>query len=186
MTRLQDQSVSTPTAAADSKWATMGDAAFAANLDGTKFDAVGGYLPSPNAFHAWATGEWEAIPGYKLPIWVGGFAGMREGEQCLTELENLHVPAGKVVALDLEGRIDITYVSAFGAILQHHGYKVWPYGSADTLFENPQLNGYWVADYAGIGQFMYAHPGTRATQWTDGAKYDQSTVKPWELENLWV
>lgn len=186
MIRLLDLSGSTPTEAADSKWATMGDAAFAANLDGTNFTAVAGYLSSPDDLHTWSKGDWDGVPGYKLPIWVGGMAGRQEAESCLVQLDALHVPAGKTVALDLEGRVDITYVAAFGAIMQHHGYKVWVYGSADTVFENPQLNGYWVADYAGIGQFMYAHPGTRATQWTDGAKYDQSTVKPWELENLWV
>jgi hypothetical protein len=167
-------------------WATMGDAAFAANLDGTKFDIAGGYLSSPDDLHTWSRADWEGVPGYKLPIWVAGFAGRQEAESCLTQCEDMKVPAGKTVALDMETRVDITYVSAFGAIMQHHGFKVWVYGSASSVFGNPQLNGYWVADYAGVGPFMYSHMGVRATQWTDGAKYDQSTVKPWELENLWV
>lgn len=167
-------------------WLSMGDAEFPQNLDGTSFDAVAGYLPSPRAANAWTRNDWRPIPGPKLPIWVGGLGGRVEAEQCLIELATLEVPKGKVVALDLEGRKDATYVVAFGTILQHHGYKMWEYGSADTIFGNPQFNGYWVADYAGIGPFMYRHPGTRATQWTDGPKYDQSTLKRWEAANLWT
>lgn len=168
-----------------SDWASMGDAAFAVNLDGTSFDAVGGYLHSPNAYHAWDRTDWRPIPGPKLPIYVATMNGRTDAEDCLIELQTLDVPKGKVIAYDLEGRIDVTLVASFGAVMQHHGYKVWVYGSADSVFGNPQLNGYWVADYL-YHEFMYNHPGVRATQWTDGPKYDQSTVKRWELANLWT
>ena len=166
-------------------WATMGDAAFAANLDGTSFDVVAGYLSTPNADHPWTVNDWRGIPGYKLPIWAGGMNGLQEAEACLSQMQYLDIPKGKVVALDMETRVDVSYVSAFGAVMQHNDYLVWVYGSASTVFGNPQLNGYWVADYLYM-PFMYSHKGVRATQWTDGPLYDQSTVKQWELGNLWV
>lgn len=167
-------------------WATMGDAEFASNLDGTNFDVVGGYLVSPQAANPWSDANWRGIPGYKVPIFVAGMNGKDDAESCLDQVKALGVPEGKVVVYDMEDRIDITCVSAFGAVMQHHNYLVWVYGSADNVFSNPKLNGYWVADYAGIGPFMYRKPGTRATQWTDGKLYDLSTVKEWELGNLWT
>lgn len=164
---------------------TMGDAAYAADLFGTSFDIVAGYLDSPNAYHGWAPSDWKSAPGMKLPIWVAGWgSGKAEAESCVSQLKNLGVTNGCAVALDLETTVNPSYVSAFGAIVQHEGYRVWVYGSASTVVRNPSLNGYWVADYI-FTPFMYSHPATRATQWTDGAKYDQSTVKMWESENLW-
>lgn len=185
MIRLLDPSVSTPTTQAVDNWATMGDAEFPTNLNGTSFQIVGGYLVSPEAANPWDEADWRALPGYKLPIFVANFNGRLDAESALGQLESLGVPKGCVVAYDMETRQDVTCVASFGAVMQHHSYKVWVYGSASTVFGNPKLNGYWVADYAGIGPFMYRHPGTRATQWTDGPKFDQSTVKPWELSNLW-
>ena len=163
---------------------TMGDAAFADNLFGTNFDIAAGYLASGFEYHAWAAEDWKTAPGPKLPIWVAGFNGKVEAESCLTQLETLKVPKGSVVVADMEARVDKTYIAAFGALLQHYGYLVWVYGSATTVFGNPKLNGYWVADYI-YKPFMYSATGVRATQWTDGAKFDQSTVKEWELQNLW-
>lgn len=168
-----------------SPWLTMGDAEFASNLDGTNFDAVGGYLQSPNTAHAWSEADWRGIPGYKLPIWEAGYSGRVEAENCLAQLATLGVPKGKYVALAMETRADVTYVASFGAIMQHHDYKVLVTGSASTVFGNPALNGYWVEDYL-FHQFMYPHPHVRATQWTDGALYDQSTLKPWIVKNFWV
>lgn len=166
-------------------YATMGDAAFPNSLFGTKFDAVGGYLRSPNAFNPWPASAWEAIPGFKLPIWVAGFNGMDDANTTITQLGALHVPAGATVAVDMESRIDRTYIEHYYAIMHHHGYKVWVYGSADFVFRMPQCNGYWVADYAGVGPFMYAHQAVRATQWTNGSLYDQSTVRRWCLQAFW-
>lgn len=167
-------------------WANMADAAFPQNLNGTSFEIVGGYLPSANAFHAWTPQDWAHIPGHKLPIWVATLSGLKDAENALADMEALGVSKGSVVAYDLEGRQDVSATSAFGAVMQHHGFKVWVYGQASTVFGNPPLNGYWVADYAGIGAFMFRHPATRATQWTDGPLYDQSTVKKWEVSNLWT
>jgi hypothetical protein len=166
------------------EYLTMGDAAFATNLYGTKFDIAAGYLASGFQYHSWSAADWKSAPGMKLPIWVGGSNGVGEAQSCLYQLRNLGVPAGSVFALDMEMRISSNYVSSFGAVMQHEGYKVWVYGSASTVFGNPQLNGYWVADYI-YTPFMHSHMGTRATQWTDGPKFDQSTVKAWEASNLW-
>lgn len=165
---------------------TMGDAAFASNLFGTDFDIGAGYINAPGDYHVWSSEDWKTIPGMKLPIFVAGTTGLRDAEEALTDLEALGAK-NCVVALDMElsgYKVNVPYVSSFGAVMQHHGYLVWVYGSASYVFGNPKLNGYWVADYT-YTPFMYNHPGTRATQWTDGATYDQSTVKMWEAENLW-
>jgi len=167
----------------------MRDAAFTSGLAGWG-GAVAGYVGGPNAYHTWSPADWAyfvASKQPKLPIWVGGFNGESEGWACLSALRHLGVPLGKAVALDLETRRDIAYVTAFAAVLQWGGagYRVWPYGSASTVFGNPQLTGYWVADYAGVGPFMYDHTGVRATQYASGPQYDSSLVKDWELANLW-
>lgn len=171
---------------ANGQWATMGDAAYAANLDGTSFNAVGGYLVSPNAAHPWTTADWEGVPGPKLPIWVKeeGGNGADEGEEALRQLFAMNVKPC-YIAVDMEEMVDKTYCENFYKVCNNTGYKVLIYGSASTVFQNPQCNGYWVADYI-YEPFMYNHPGTRATQWTDGELYDQSTVKPWILKDFWV
>lgn len=166
-------------------WATMGDAAFAVNLNGTAFDAVGGYLDSPAAYHPWERIDWAPIPGPKLPIYVATMSGLTDANNCLLNLDHLGVPKGSVVAYDMESRVDVSLVAAFGAVMHHNGYKVWVYGSASSVFGNPQLNGYWVADYL-YHEYMYSHPGVRATQWADGPKFDSSAVKRWTLSDFWT
>lgn len=164
---------------------TMADAAFPVDLDGTSFPAVAGYFGGPNAYNVWATADWGKFPGYKLPIWVAGYDGYGEGHQAVNSLKFLNVPAGSCTAIDLEGRVDNTYLNHYGQALHYAGYKVWVYGSASTVFGNVPLNGYWVADYAGIGPFMYDHAAVRATQYASGPNYDLSLVKEWVQNNLW-
>jgi hypothetical protein len=167
-------------------YATMGDAAFANNLDGTDFDAVAGYLHSPMAYHAWSEGDFFTIPGPKLPIYVATMNGTNDANASLEQLKGLGVPfhQGKYVAYDLETRVDRSCVGAYGALMQHYGFKVLVYGSASTVFNNPQLNGYWVADYV-QHRFMYSHMGVRMTQCIEGELYDVSTVKKWTLGSFW-
>lgn len=157
----------------------MRDAAFSTNLVGFG-GAIAGYYGGPNAYHVWEAKDWEAFKGLrKLPIWVGGMGGTPEGWEAVQALYALGATPGCYTVLDMEARVDKTYVEAFGSVLQYCGFKVWVYGSASTVFGNPKLNGYWVADYAGIGPFMYAHTSVRATQYANGQTYDSSTVKSW-------
>jgi hypothetical protein len=156
----------------------MRDAAFAVNISTSWTGAVAGYYGGPNAFNVWAPGDWRLFSGNrKLPIWVAGLDGPGEGASAVSALRALRVPGNSYTAVDMEGRVDETYVTNFGNVLSAAGYKVWVYGSASTLFSNPGLNGYWVADYAGIGPFMFSHAGVRATQYAPGNAYDSSTVK---------
>jgi hypothetical protein len=165
---------------------TMGDAAFVQGLNGTSFEIGAGYLGGPFAYHVWSDADWKALPGYKLPIWVGGYQGAAEGSLAVKALRALGVPEGKSMALDLETRVDISYVNNFGAQVIAAGYKVWVYGSASTVFGNPKLNGYWVADYKGIGPYMWPGQGVRSTQYAAGQSYDSSLVKEWEIPYLWT
>jgi len=168
----------------------MADAAFASAIP-PGFQVAAGYYGGPNAWHVWPAADWGRFPGWRLPIWVGGYAGEAEGAEAVAALGRLGVPKGCVTVLDLEVRVDRTYVDAFGGVLQAAGYKVWPYGSASTLFGNPELNGYWVADYTGQ-PFMHPAVGVRATQYAaglpgaGGGSYDASLVKPWVAPFLWT
>jgi len=158
----------------------MRDAAFSTNIGESWTGAVAGYYGGPDAFHVWARAGWKKFAGNrKLPIWVAGNDGAKEGSQALRALHRLGVPSGVYTAVDMETRVDKPYVAAFGQVLRGAGYRVWVYGSASSVFRNPALNGYWVADYAGVGPFMYDHAQVRATQYASGQEFDSSTVKHW-------
>lgn len=162
------------------------DAAYPDNL--THFpDTIIGYYGGPRAFNAWTKSEWELFPGnYKIPIWVGGKNGTEEGASAVGVLRTLGVPKGCVTLLDMEARVDKTYVSNFGRVLQESGYKVWVYGSTSTLFSNPELNGYAPAYPNGI-RALYNHPGVRMTQWEFGSTYDDDVIRKWvyTADTIW-
>lgn len=167
----------------------MADAAFAANIP-PGFQIAAGYYGGPAAYHVWPRSDWGLFPGYRLPIWVGGEDGAGEGQQAVEELANLGVPAGCLTVLDMEARKDDTYVAHFGSALYAAGYKTWVYGSYDTLFGNPPLNGYWVADYttrmAEVRQIMQS-PSVRAVQYAADQPpgFDESMVKQWTEGEMW-
>lgn len=158
----------------------MRDAAFSSNIDQSWSGAVAGYYGGPAAYNVWSPGDWKQFQGNrKLPIWVAGLDGEGEGKSAIHALRALGVPPGVYTVIDMENRVDKSYVMNFGNTVQAAGYKVWVYGSASSVFSNPNLNGYWVADYAGKGAFMYGHPQVRATQYATGQQYDSSTVRDW-------
>ncbi len=158
----------------------MRDAAFATNINESWPGAIGGYYGGPNAYNVWSPGDWKRFSSNrKLPIWVGGTDGADEGKTAIAALRALGVPKHVYTVIDMENRVDRTYVEHFGQTLQAAGYKVFVYGSASSVFSNPGINGYWVADYAGTGPFMYDHPHVRATQYATGPEYDRSTVQDW-------
>jgi hypothetical protein len=168
----------------------MADAAFAANIP-PGYDIAGGYLHAPTAYHPWPHGDWKRFPGHRLPIWVGSpdGQGQAEGQTCVLELAALGVPAGSIVALDMETRKDITYTEAFDDELVAAGFRVWVYGSRYYVTSNPPCNGYWVADYTDMAaaQADLQHPHVRAVQWKADQPpgYDVSLVKPWTEGEMW-
>lgn len=168
------------------------DAAFPADIPPNWPNGIGGYLPAPRAYNAWTPQDWARFTlNRKLPIWVAGLNGEDEAQAAINALRTMGVPAGVYTAVDMEIRVDKTYVTAYGNKMHDAGYKVWVYGSASTVFGNPALDGYWVADYAGIGPFMYVgKPGVeiRATQYQSGKLFDSSTVKDYTYDDgkWWV
>ena len=163
------------------------DAAFPGNIDPATTNVILGYFGGPNALHTWTAADWARFKSHpKIPMWVGGMAGEPEGFNALQALYDLHVPPGVGVILDLETRVDRTYVTHFGAVLQWAGFKVWPYGSTSTLFQNPMLNGYAVADPTGV-EHMYPHPGVRITQYAFEQTVDDDAIRHWLLTEgeLW-
>jgi hypothetical protein len=158
----------------------MRDSAFAANISQDWAGAVAGYYGGPDAFNVWSPGDWKRFSSNrKLPIWVAGRHGHDEGQSAVRALHALGVPKHVYTAVDMENRVDKTYVEHFGETLQAADYKIFVYGSASSVFGNPRLNGYWVADYAEKGPFMYDHRHVRATQYASGPEYDSSTVRDW-------
>ena len=164
----------------------MRDSAFASNIPTSWKGAVAGYVAGGDPFHVWTKAEWARFPrNRKLPIFVQSNPQRanptNDAIQCIKDLANLGVTKGCIVALDLETGIDRGYVAQFGHVLNTCSFKVWPYGSVSSLFANPVLDGWWVADYKGIGPFMENHPNVRATQYADppasGGQWDSSTVK---------
>lgn len=163
------------------------DAAFSGNI-GTWDGTVLGYYGGPEAYNTWSAADW--VPyrhNPKIPIWVAGMAGDVEGRDAVDALRQLGVPKGCVTVLDMELRVDRTYVAAFGKVLQGAGYKVWPYGVVSTVFRNPPLNGYAVADVTSV-EHMYPHPAVRMTQYAFGQTFDDDAIKEWLLQqdDLWV
>src|SRR5258708_3723728 len=158
----------------------MRDAAFAAGIGAAWHGAVGGYYGGPDAYHVWPRGDWRQFAGRrKLPIWVAGFGGAQEGAAAARALHELGARAGAYTAVDREARVDGTDLEHCGAVRETAGYRVWVYGPASTVFGTPPLNGYWVADYAGTGPFMYPAREVRATQYAPGPAFDRSAVKEW-------
>jgi hypothetical protein len=172
-------------------WHKWGDAAFAANLDGTSFAGVGGYYGGPGAFHIWPRADWGRFPGFRLPIWVAGLppgSGLDDGTAAVAELRKLGVPKGCRTVLDMETSTNAQYVEHFGAVLDSSGYLVEVYGSQSTIGRLPPLNGYWVADYTSnltlIDQIMTS-PHVRSVQYAAGPLYDTSVRKPWTEGEMW-
>ena len=167
----------------------MADAAYAVNIP-PGFDVVAGYLGGPDAFHAWPAEDWARFPGAKVPIWVGAQDGPGEAAHALTQLRRLGVPPGAIMALDMETRTGRLYVVNFAKVIQAAGYRLWVYGSLSTVFNNPPVNGYWVADYGislhqAISVLSIGH--VRAVQdrndLTPG--YDAGLVKEWAEGEMW-
>ena len=101
--------------------------------------------------HVWTTKEIAALVArFRLPTWVRSnptsFSPVTDAQAFLTWLSAHGAPAGSTTVLDLETAVDAPYVTTFGYILNHAGFYVLPYGSSSTLFRNPVLNGYFVAE----------------------------------------
>lgn len=166
----------------------MADAAFAANIP-PGFPIAAGYIPGADDFHPWAPSDWADFPGYKLPITVPGVKGLgtQDAAAAMTYLQRLGVPEGSFMVLDMEGRVDIEYVTNFGAAM-HTAYRVWVYGQQSTVFGNPPLNGYWVASYGiSVTQMrnLIAAPHVRGVQYESGPGYDSSWVEQWTDGAMW-
>ena len=121
--------------------------------------------------HVWTAAEIAEQPEqYRLPVYVRSNPGnaAEDAAAFIAWLRANGVPDGCATVLDLETRIDVAYVNAFGAALHAAGYLVLPYGSSSTLFQNPALDGYFVASPGATG----IRPGCVATQYAYDGSYD--------------
>jgi len=168
------------------------DAAYAKNIGNNYGGVVMGYHGGPNAFHVWSIQDWAMFPNSpKVPTWVAGYNGTDEAPRSIANLKGLGI-SKKITVLDMEARVDVSYVTAYGLALQDAGYKVLVYGSRATVFRNPQLNGYLIADWTGQPH-MAINPdtgdslGVRGTQYINDVSpgYDVTRWKEWVTEEMW-
>lgn len=133
-----------------------------------------------DATHVWTDAEIAAQTArYRVPCWVRSNPQQADGAADATQLVSWlaahRAPEETLVMLDLETAVDPVYAGTFGSVMHAWGYKVAPYGSTSTLFRNPQLDGYWPADYTGTPH-LYPHPGVIATQYLRGLSFDMSVI----------
>lgn len=154
------------------------------------YRAVAGYIGGDTP-HVWTAQEWQRFGNLpKLPIYVRSDPAANDPManlfEALAQCYRLRIPRGTAIVLDLELAVDPVYVNTFYHLARFFGYHVWVYGSASTVFKNPRCDGYWVADYRGIGPFMHSGRNVRATQYEAGGLYDSSLIKYWSwAHRLW-
>jgi hypothetical protein len=161
----------------------MYDAEFSADIPAEPSDsAIAGYMPGGDPAHPWATKpDWSKFKGRrKLPIFVRSNPGQSNAEddafKALRDLWELGA-SHCLVALDIETANDAAYVTEWGAILRHFGYRVLVYGSAGNVFKLPKLDGRWLA---APGKTFEDYPGddVRIIQDTGAQpKYDRSLMR---------
>lgn len=91
---------------------TMADAAYEGGIpNSTSYGpvtAVGGYLHSPTASHAWSISDWVAqINKFWLPIWTGvsTSSGTSDAQSAVNEVHSsLGLPNGVSICLDIEAQ----------------------------------------------------------------------------------
>ena len=134
----------------------------------------GGDTPNPIA-------DPRSVPVYAsvrwwLPVWVRSnptpAQGATDAQAMLAWLARNGAPKGTATVLDLETAVTPAYVNDYGGAMHAAGYKVLPYGSRSTLFANPKLDGYFVADPGAVGMY----PGSVATQYAYDGAYDLSWI----------
>jgi hypothetical protein len=154
------------------------------------YRAVAGYIGGDTP-HVWTEAEWHRFRKLrKLPIWVRSNPAQVDARddafRALERLFELRVPRHTTVVMDLETSVDDSYVRTFHRVMRWAGFYAWVYGSASTVFRNPEADGYFVADYANKGPFLYRHKMVKATQYDNGIHYDSSLVKFWQYYwRLW-
>lgn len=166
-------------------------ATYAQNI-GDFSGVAGGYLRSPNAYHPWSNTDWQMFKtNPKVPIFVAGTDGEKDGNSCVQQLQALNIPRGCIVGLDMGIRTDDSYRLAFGKAVQsgadNLGWPVLVRGSYDVVFNATGLSGYWVADLTG-SPHMVSGKHVMATQWAEDIPpgFDITMWKDSAVRTMWT
>ncbi len=116
---------------------------------------------------------------YWLPLWVRSdptpTLGATDAAGMVAWLRRNGAQLGAATALDLETAVTRSYVTGYVAGMHAAGWRVLPYGSRSTLFENPRGDGDFLADPTWRpGKAMPA--GVVAVQWKYTGGYDLSAI----------
>lgn len=104
---------------------------------GPRVDVACGYIGGDTP-HVWTPQEWAGRPErWRLPIYVRSFAGngAADGAQARGWAQNMRMPAGAVIAYDLEQLQDAPMVNAFKAAIAP--YVCMVYGAESFVRANP-------------------------------------------------
>lgn len=142
--------------------------------------------------HTWTPGDVAAQRArYRFPIYVRSNPGQASFVQDANEqvrwLKANGVPKGAATGLDLESAVSPGYVSAFGHILNLEGYLVYPYGGLLMVWQNPHLDGLYVAHWTDVPHLCTParcggglNANAVMTQWANdvmlGKPYDLSLI----------
>lgn len=132
------------------------------------FDVAGGYIGYQGATpHVWSKADWDSQPcRFRFPIFVPswwanlGWDTVRDVQAAAGALAALGVPQGSTIGLDMETRVQPSYVSLFIKGMNARGYPVLVYGSLAYVVQNPlpsnSQSGYWPADWNGEAHLVDA------------------------------
>lgn len=148
---------------------------------GPHVDVACGYIGGDTP-HIWTTDEWNSRPErWRLPIFVRDGGGDPRADANWAKGWALahKQPAGSVIALDFEQRVDAGYVHTFEFNVQP--YTVILYGAQSAVFGNPKPGGgYWVAAWNNSPTLQ---PRWDAHQYASNNDYDLSVFS--DLVRLW-
>lgn len=123
-------------------------------------DACAGYLSSPGTQYQWSPDEWaraKAHARYFLPIWVAAAdqsesAGTAAGESAANEANDLQVPKGCAIALDVEEHLADQlfadgYVAAWCVAVRAAGFAPIVYTSLARAAQVEPIAPLWGANW---------------------------------------
>lgn len=116
-------------------------------------DAVAGYIGG-NTPHIWTLAEWQRfLHLVQFPIWVGYQESdpVTHGQSAAKAMRDLgwrpNAEIRRACILDFETEVNTAWVDTFASEIWTAGYETLVYGSADTVVNNPEKEGRWIALY---------------------------------------
>lgn len=140
--------------------------------------------------HTWTPGDInEQTARYRFPGFVRsnplGASYVQDCNAMVAWLKSIGAPIGIAVFWDMETAVAPGYLSAVGHIMNLEGYKVLPYGSIGSVWQNPLLDGLFVSHPDGVPHLCTPircgnglNVNALITQYLFAGSYDMSLIDP--------